>query len=39
MPVSSFYLLAPYVAADAIWGLVNGDRATARSRSALPDGP
>jgi divalent metal cation (Fe/Co/Zn/Cd) transporter len=23
----SFYLLAPYVAAEAIWGLINGDRA------------
>ena len=23
----SFYLLAPYIAAEAIWGLVNGDRA------------
>jgi divalent metal cation (Fe/Co/Zn/Cd) transporter len=23
----SFYLLAPYIAAEAVWGLVNGDRA------------
>jgi divalent metal cation (Fe/Co/Zn/Cd) transporter len=23
----SFYLLAPYIAAEAIWGLINGDRA------------